>query len=128
HLSFFQAGDQINWARIETQAGEFQNEKSALEHFKKEFGPYQYELKKRCLFIETNDGEKIGTTTAWFGQLKEDENIYGRIHWVGIVPDHQGKKLAKPLLSHALKVLAQFHDKAYLTSQTTSYQAVNMYL
>ena len=27
-----------------------------------------------------------------------------------------------------MQVLAEYHDSAYLTSQTTSYQAVNMYL
>jgi hypothetical protein len=27
-----------------------------------------------------------------------------------------------------MQVLAEYHDSPYLTSQTTSYQAVNMYL
>jgi predicted GNAT family N-acyltransferase len=47
---------------------------------------------------------------------------------VGIVPKYQGKKLSKPLLAKSMQVLAEYHDSAYLTSQTTSYQAVNMYL
>src|SRR5699024_5726009 len=119
HITFFQAGDESHWARIENQVGEFPDEKSALQRFEKEFGPYQNEITKRCLFIETANGQKIGTSTAWYGHLNEDEDIMGRIHWVGILPEHQGKKLAKPLLSYALKVLAKYHDKAYLTSQTT---------
>jgi len=47
---------------------------------------------------------------------------------VAVVPEYQGKKLSKPLLAKAMQVLAKYHDSANLTSQTTSYQAVNMYL
>ena len=32
------------------------------------------------------------------------------------------------MLSYALSVLAQYHDRAYLTTQTVSWKAVNMYL
>jgi len=44
------------------------------------------------------------------------------------VPEYQGRKLSKPLSAKARKVLSEYHDSAYLTSQTTRYQAVNMYL
>ncbi|MGI2254903.1 GNAT family N-acetyltransferase, partial [Staphylococcus cohnii] len=36
--------------------------------------------------------------------------------------------LSKPLLTAAMKILAAYHNQAYLTSQTTSFQAINMYL
>ncbi|TSB47314.1 GNAT family N-acetyltransferase [Alkalicoccobacillus porphyridii] len=121
-------GDEQHWARIETSVGEFKNEEAALERFQKEFAPYKDEMEKRCLFIENDQGEYIATTTAWYGDLKGDGEISGRIHWVGVDPRYQGKKLAKPLLSAAMNILAQIHSKAYLTSQTTSYQAINMYL
>jgi ribosomal protein S18 acetylase RimI-like enzyme len=52
----------------------------------------------------------------------------GRVHWVGIVPSYQGRKLSKPLLSAVVARLAIDHQKAYLNTQTTSYQAVNLYL
>lgn len=32
------------------------------------------------------------------------------------------------MLSAAMKLLVQFHDEAYLTSQTISYPAINLYL
>jgi len=124
----FEKGDESNWARIETSAGEFKNEKAALERFNKEFGPYIDEMGRRCIFIENKNGEAIGTTTAGYGNLSGYGEIAGRIHWVGIIPEYQGKKLSKPLLSAAMHILADHHSKAYLTSQTTSYQAINMYL
>lgn len=127
-IRMFEKGDEHNWARIETSAGEFKSEDAALERFNKEFGPYIDEMARRCIFIENKNGEAIGTTTAWYGNLNADGEISGRIHWVGIIPEYQGKKLSKPLLSAAMNLLGRYHSKAYLTSQTTSYQAINMYL
>nr|WP_245301511.1 GNAT family N-acetyltransferase [Virgibacillus natechei] len=127
-MRLFGEGDEHTWARIETSVGEFKDEKTALERFNKEFEPYRNEMYQRCLFIENTDGEAIATTTAWYGDLNGDGEISGRIHWVGVVPENQGKKLSKPLLSASMGILANYHSKAYLTSQTTSYQAINMYL
>ena len=127
-LRLFKKGDERNWARVETSVDEFKNEEDALNRFNNEFGPYIDEMSKRCILIENKDGEVIGTTTAWYGDLNEDGELWGRIHWVAISPEYQGKKLSKPLLSAAMNILADYHSKAYLTSQTTSYQAINMYL
>lgn len=124
----FEEGDEHHWARIETSVNEFENEEAALEHFDKEFGSYRDDMTKRCMFIENSNGAPIGTTTAWYGELTGNGEVSGRIHWVGIDPAYQGKKLSKPLLSAAMNILAHHHSEAYLTSQTTSYQAVNMYL
>ena len=127
-MRLFQKGDEQKWANTETRVDEFKDEEAALAHFEKEFGAYVDEMTERCLFIEDEQGEVIATTTAWYGELEGEDEVLGRIHWVGVVPEYQGRKLAKPLLSAAMNILASKHSKAYLTSQTTSYQAVNMYL
>ena len=127
-IRFFEIGEEHIWARVETAVDEFTEEAAALVHFGKEFGPFPDEMTRRCLFLENRAGEVIGTTTAWYGILEGEQQVTGRIHWVGVVPEYQGKKLSKPLLAKAMQVLAKYHDSAYLTSQTTSYQAVNMYL
>lgn len=124
----FRNGDQKLWANIETRVDEFKTEEDALERFGREFDDHIHKMAERCLFIETGEGEAIGTTTAWCGDLKGDGNIRGRIHWVGIVPEYQGRGLSKPMLSKAMEILAGEHDEFYLTSQTTSWQAINMYL
>lgn len=122
----FEKDDEKTWARIETSVDEFKNEDAALERFTAEFGAHIEEMKERCLFIENEQGEAIATTTAWYGDLRG--KVEGRIHWVGVIPEYQGRGLAKPLLSEAMKILANHHETAYLTSQTTSYQAINLYL
>ncbi|MFK4997887.1 GNAT family N-acetyltransferase [Bacillus sp. N9] len=127
-IRLFRKGDEGHWARIETSVDEFKTEEAALERFNKEFGPYIDNMSMRCLFIENEHEEPIATTTAWYGDINGDDKISGRIHWVAVVPEYQGRKLSKPLLSAAMNILADHHSKAYLTSQTTSYQAINMYL
>jgi GNAT superfamily N-acetyltransferase len=122
----FVRGDERLWARIEAEVGEFANQEQALEHFQAEFGPFLSELEDRCFLLEDKHGEAIGTATAWYGYVAGEKR--GRIHWVGIVPSYQGRKLSKPLLSAVMARLAKDHQKAYLTTQTTSYQAVNLYL
>lgn len=124
----FRDGDEKTWANIETRVDEFKTEEAALRRFEREFGDYINEMSSRCLFIETDEEETIGTITAWYGDLKGDGNLRGRIHWVGVVPEYQGRGLSKPMMSKAMGILEDLHDEFYLTSQTTSWQAVNMYL
>ncbi|MCZ8517681.1 GNAT family N-acetyltransferase [Paenibacillus filicis] len=123
----YNKGEEHIWAAVEVSVNEFKDEAAALTRFGQEFGQHLDEMSLRCLFMENEHGEVIGTTTAWYGTLDEMET-WGRIHWVGIKPAYQEKKLAKPLFSAALKILSRFHTKAYLTTQTTSYRAINMYL
>jgi ribosomal protein S18 acetylase RimI-like enzyme len=122
----FVRGDERLWARIETEAGEFVSREQALERFQAEFGPFLREMEDRCYLLEDRHGEAIGTATAWSGYFAGEKR--GRVHWVGIVPSYQGKKLSKTLLSAVMARLAKEYQKGYLTTQTTSYQAVNLYL
>lgn len=127
-LRLFQAGEQAEWARVETAAGEFENEEKAMERFNQEFAAHLDEFAKRCLFLENEAGEIIGTTTAWYGAEEDGDEVIGRIHWVSIIPEYQGKGLAKPLLTGAMKIMAKYHTEAYLSSRTISYKALNMYM
>jgi ribosomal protein S18 acetylase RimI-like enzyme len=122
----FVRGDQQHWARVEALAGEFTDEDEALRDFEEEFGAVLDRMEDRCFLLEDGHGDPIGTATAWSGDFAGQER--GRVHWVGIVPAYQGRKLAKPLLSTVMARLARDHASAFLTTQTTSYRAVNMYL
>jgi GNAT superfamily N-acetyltransferase len=126
-LRLYREGDENDWARVESAVGEFAGEKAALRHFLNEFGPHLHEMERRCLLLEENGNGVIGTATAWYNESFLDE-AYGRLHWVGILPQFQGRGLSKPLVSEALRRLRMFHRKAYLTSQTTSYVAIKVYL
>ena len=123
----FKDGDKQLWAEVETAAGEFTDPLQGIKQFEFEFERYQDELKERFLILENKDGDCIGTSMGWF-----DDNFfragYGRVHWVGIHPDYQGKGLAKPLMSKTMEIIKERHEKCYLTTQTRSYKAIKIYL
>jgi GNAT superfamily N-acetyltransferase len=122
----FRAGDDEVRAGIEAAAGAFAVEDAARRHFAMEFAPVQARLPGRILFLEHESVGPIGTTTAWDGEF--DGEMRGRIHWVGIVPAFQGQGLSKPLLIAALTRLTLEYRRAYLTTETTSYRGINLYL
>lgn len=122
----FVRGDEQHWARIETSVGEFTDQKQALQLFTEDYGSHLSEMEDRSFLLETDEGEAVGTATAWYRHFAGEER--GRVSWVAIMPEYQGKQLAKPLLSAVMTRLARDHQKAFLTTQTTSYRAVNMYL
>ena len=137
---FFGQDDERTWARIETAAGEFSTRDAALARFRREFGGYDAELRQRCLFLIGPSGEDVGTAMGWFGPgpgvqpqpavagTSSSSRSWGRIHWVGIDPAWQRRGLSKPLVAEALRILGAHHDRAYLTTQTTSSVAVKVYL
>jgi GNAT superfamily N-acetyltransferase len=122
----FEPGDDEAWVRIEAAAGAFPDEQVARRHFATEFASVQERLPGRMLFLEHETAGPIGTTTAWDGEFAGE--LRGRIHWVGIVPAFQGRGLSKPLMSAALMRLARDYRRAYLTTETTSYRGINLYL
>jgi ribosomal protein S18 acetylase RimI-like enzyme len=119
-------GDAEHWARVEALAGEFSSADEALREFEEEFGPRRSLLHDRCFFLVDGEDTPIGTAMAWDGDFAGE--VRGRVHWVGIVPAYQGRGLAKPLLSTVLQRLARDHRAAFLTTQTTTWRAVNLYL
>jgi len=124
----FKEGEGPVWAQTETGAGEFKTEEDALDHFYKEFGKYLDKMEELCFFIEDmHHLRPVGTAMAWF-MAEEGKTDTGRLHWVGIHRDHQGRKLAKPLLARVGRALFENYESAYLTTQTTSYKAINIYL
>jgi len=53
----------------------------------------------------------------------------GRVHWVAIDPEHQGRGLSKPLLSTVCNTLAAMgHDEAYLVTSSGRVAAIRLYL
>lgn len=123
----FRPGDEKTWARVETAAGEFRDEARALEHYTEEFGPHVDEMRERCLFLETADDEVVGTTTAWRNPDFQG-GAWGRIHWVAVVPEHQGRGLGRLLVTRGMLLMRRWHARAYLTTQTSSWVAVHLYL
>ena len=127
HFRFYKPGDGLIWAEIVTQADEFPALEAALDRFNREFSNADHQLSSRCLILETDSNQPIGTAMGWFNQDFRDGS-YGRLHWVSIIPPYQGKGLARPLITHAIDLMKTHHSKAYLTTRIKSYKGIKLYL
>lgn len=117
-FSLYTDGDEIYWAEIETSVGEFDSIEEALDYFEKEYLPHIDELKKRLIFIETKDGEKIATLTNWWNytQGRRDPSI----HWVGVKKEYQGLGLGKAIVYEGMKRMIEIEGDIdfFLHTQT----------
>lgn len=122
----FRPGDIETWCRIECLAGEFADEMAARARFWKDFSGREPWLETHCLFAVNDVGEAVGTATAqeaqWAGRT------IGRLGWVAVVPEFQGRGVGRWIVSQALRRIAAEHDAVCLTTQTTSITAVSLYL
>ncbi|HIJ74271.1 MAG TPA: GNAT family N-acetyltransferase [Candidatus Hydrogenedentes bacterium] len=119
-------GDEHTWVAIHQAAERFVP--TSLRVFKREFGSDSELLADRQCFLCDARGKAIGTATAWFDD--DYENLpYGRLHWVAVVPEMQGRGLSKPLLSIVLRRMRELgHERAYLSTSTGRVPAINLYL
>jgi GNAT superfamily N-acetyltransferase len=125
-LRWFHPGDEQAWTGIMRAADRY-NEITG-EVFEREFGSDGKALSQRQCYLCDPDGRPIGTSTGWFNDHYPGQP-YGRIHWVAIIPERQGRGLAKPLLSATCKRLRELgHTKLYLTTETPRLPAINLYL
>ena len=128
-LELFKNGsnDIQQWVDICKAAGEFRSTEQGFEMFEKFYHDYQERdlLSKRVYFLVNPDGKYIGTASAGTDQI--DGSEVGSLWWVSIIPDYQGRGLAKPMVSYVLRQIAEYSNVCYLDSQTTSWRAINMY-
>lgn len=118
----YQTGDDVHWWDIHERA-----DAASLTHrlgtFREFFGNNEAELRSRQRFLVAPDGEIIGTATAWL-----DSAALGRVHWVAIVPEFQGRGLSKPLLSQILLRLCELgHARATLDTSWQRPRAIALY-
>jgi len=127
-FAFYKSGDEKFWAKIETSVREFSDELDALLYFQKEFLQIPSEAELRCLFIETKDGEKIATASAWqsYTGIRRDPIL----HWVAVNPKYQGLGLGKALVSKVMRLMRDIEGDRdfYLSTQTWSHVAVRLYM
>lgn len=124
-IRMFEPGEEHFWIEIERRAGEFSTPERGHSAFGRDFRPAYERLPRQMFFLVHDEDGPVGTATAWFGE--HAGRTMGQLHWVAIVPEHQGRGLAKPLVSAAMMRLAEDHSEAFLTTQTWSWRAVGMY-
>lgn len=123
---WYQPGDEKEWTRIHVQADKWNDVSGDL--FEKQFGNDEDLLRERQLYLCADDGAAVGTATAWWNDDYEGL-MWGRLHWVAIVPEFQGRGLAKPLLSAVLNRMVEMgYKRVYLTTATQRLPAISLYL
>jgi len=125
-FSFYEDGDELEWARIEASVLEFSSEFAALLFFKEKFMPHADELRRRCLFIEDGGG-KVATANAWWSDIEGGRRAW--LQWVGVDPQYQGLGLGKALISRATGLMVELYGDVpvFLKTQTWSYKAIAIY-
>jgi GNAT superfamily N-acetyltransferase len=124
-IRWYEPGDEVHWVAL--QAPFYQPGEITVDLFREEFGSNADALSARHSFLLDPTGQPIGTAAAWtYDGFRGPE--YGRIHWVAIARDYQGRGLSKPLLSAVCRRLLDLgHTKAYLTTSTHRPVAVALY-
>lgn len=123
-VKWFEAGDENDWVTIQKAADKYNRIDEAL--FRRQFEPPD-ELPRRQFFLVL-DGKPVATSTAWFNNDFHDGR-WGRVHWVAVTPEYQGRGLGKVLLAMTCQRLLELgHSRAYLTSSSARIPALNLYL
>jgi GNAT superfamily N-acetyltransferase len=124
-LRWYEPGDELLWVRL--QAPFYDPGAVNLELFRKQYGSDEVELRHRMCFLVAPAGETVGTATAWSCDGYRGPE-WGRVHWVAVAGEHQGRGLGKVLLSAVFRRLAQLgHTRAYLTTSRERPNAVDLY-
>lgn len=124
----YEPGFEHAWAEIEVEQQGLEYNK-ALEVFNKEFLSRPELVRERCLFvIEEKTGEVAAVASLWRGELVAGMEM-NRIHWVATRDKFQGHGLSKSLLSYIMELYHKLGEQSgiYLTTQTASYVAINIY-
>jgi GNAT superfamily N-acetyltransferase len=124
-VHWYQPGDEQHWLAIHLQAEHIVDVSPAL--YEEQFGVRRDLLPERQCFLLDAQDRPFATATAWF-----DDNYrggrWGRVHWVAVTPDMQGRGLSKPLLSIILRRMIELeHDRVYLRTSTPRIPAINLY-
>ncbi len=120
-------GDRDTWIAIEQSAKEFDSYAQGLDAWARYYSRFTDRLPGRMLFITAPNGEKVATATAFFDPKAPDGD--GWLHWVAVRRDHQGKGLARPLISRTLRRLRELgYGKLYVSTQTTTWVAARLYM
>jgi GNAT superfamily N-acetyltransferase len=94
-IGWYKEGDEQHWLAIKAQADRFHT--ADLAYFWQTYGEHQTWLSQWQVYLYDSAGKAVGTVTAWFETLAG--RTYGKINWMLLVPEVQGKGLSKPLLA-----------------------------
>ncbi|HMR65394.1 MAG TPA: GNAT family N-acetyltransferase [Anaerolineae bacterium] len=125
-LRGYRPGDEQAWYDLHLTADHYNL--ITPELFQQQFGDDAQFLADRQFYLVAESDQAIGTGTAWLGQ-REPWLGWGRVHWLAITPEYQGRKLSEPLLAAVLQRLRDLkYTQVYLTTSSARLPAINLYL
>ncbi|MFK7801149.1 MAG: GNAT family N-acetyltransferase [Anaerolineae bacterium] len=129
-MRFYHDGDVESWVDIQRLADSLY--KVNAETFASYLPGDIDELSQRVMFLVDPSGRDIGSITAWQKDDWKFDNLtqkhIGQVHWVAITADHQGRGLARPMLSACCQRMLELgHSQACLSTNTKRIPAVNLY-
>jgi len=125
-IRFWRSGDEAAWLRIHETAEPWRAVSPEL--YGRAFGRDAALLRQRQIFLLNPAGKEIGTATAWFDDDFQGGR-WGRVHWVAVTPEWQGRGLSRPLMTRVCRCLKESgHDRAYLKTSSARTAALRLYL
>ncbi len=122
---WYEPGDARIWLEIQQQAET--HVAVTLSDFQRVFGDDESELAARQCFLFDARQCPMATATAWY-EADFHGQPYGRVHWVAVIPEYQGRGLSKPLLTVVLNRMAQLgHERVFLRTSTARLTAITLY-
>jgi GNAT superfamily N-acetyltransferase len=125
-LRWYEPGFEEHWLAIHLAA-----EKEipiTPDLFSRRFGSDPTLLAARQCYLFSMDGSPVGTITGWLDPLFEGQS-HARVHFLAVVPQWQGRGLAKVLMSSVLQRLKELgHTRTYLATSSNRIHAVRLYL
>ena len=123
-LRAFDSEDVSAWTAIQAAADRYNVITDRL--FETAFGSDPSLHRSRIIMACDEQGTPVGTAAAWFGD--GEKRAAGRVHWVAVVPQHQGRGLGRALVCHVVNRLVQLgHTEAYLTTSAARLAALHLY-
>ena len=123
-IRWYQAGDEEHWLDMKARSDHFH--RADRDYYQHTYGAHATLLPQRQAFLCDQNGQPIGTATAWFEHFANQE--YGKDNWVFIIPEAQGRGLAKPLLTAICQRLLDLgHQRALLYTLVGRLPAIHLY-
>lgn len=138
HFAVFTPADEEAWVSLQAEVTHVESVEQGRQIIRQEFlqapenipcreCPGYEETVRRTVLVKTDGGDLVGVATLWMGDTFGE--VWPRVHWVAVHPDHQGKGLAKCMLARMLTLYRELgcSGPIYLTTQTKTYRAVRVY-
>lgn len=129
YITGYKPGYEKQWAEIEYVQQGMASLEQAEAVFHKEFMVQPDWLEERCLFVVDGKNDRVAAVTSlWQGALV-DGPLHDRVHYVATREEYQGLGLIKAIFTYILDLHHKLGSNGYiyLTTQSQSYVAINIY-